>query len=195
MRILAVGRAAGWQFLETSLQVVIVLFARLSVRTTDQIQIGLTPAGRLARRLAIDPELRLAARRLAAMHYRFKYGVTEWQAAAIVHDSVSVLEEVACQRCRGRAKKLDGAIEVLERSRTIDSTLAREMKRLYIDRNQLRGAGHGVAGLDREAAQGVVDAVTAATSALLDRTDSERVVTLRERVRAWWTILNWKDVT
>lgn len=125
-------------------------------------------SGRLARRLGRIEDFRLVAERYASLHINLDDRTSGWGWAVDLHAAVSIAEEIACLATGGRKKTLDEAVDELVRRSLISPATADRLRQLYVKRNRVRGAGHGVGYLDPLQGRALLAEADLATRALVD---------------------------
>lgn len=178
---------------QTLLLIAMFTVVRLGNRSLEQAQLGLSRPGRLARRIGSYHGLEFTARRFAALHYRVRFGLTGWQAPVAVHDAVSVLEEVVGCCAESRRTTLDGALSSLVAQRSMSDDLVSEIREIYVQRNRIRGAGHGVGEMDVAHVYALLDRVSVAIERVLHGYAPEGWPR-NTYLHTWRLVLNWRDV-
>lgn len=158
----------GWTRGTFALMVFVLLVINTQ-RLITCLQFGhFRASGRFARRLGRFAHLRLVAERYASLHINLDGRTSGWGWAVDLHAAVSIAEEIACLATDGRQKTLYEAIDELERRRLIAPVAADRLRHLYVQRNRVRGAGHGVGYLDPAEGRRLIADADLATQELFD---------------------------
>lgn len=146
-------------------------------RTLERVRFGVTKPGRLARRIQATTGYNDIAARLAELHLDDSRTWTKWFAATAIHSAVSITEEMAKRLTNLQRTTLPPVLKNLETSGVISRDLSKRLHDLYVKRNAIRGAGHGVGEADPIEAKRIVDEALDVTRLLLieyERRNPER---------------------
>lgn len=163
---------------------IIIILVNLSSRAL----FTLSASGRIAQRIGRLPALRPAAVRFADLHYSSSK-LTGSTAALSIYEIVSVIEELARTLSGEPTKTLGGLLKSSTSLTQITPHIRDEMTSLYILRNRIPGAGHGVAAIDLAEAREVVKRGTRVIEELVLIAESK--VERASQLTGWSAAMGW----
>lgn len=175
-------------FVGTALAGVYIVVIVMIYRTFERFRFGLTKPGRLARRIQATTGYNDIAARFAELHLEDSRFWTKWFAATAIHSAVSIAEEMAKRLTNLQRTTLSPVLKDLETSGVISGDLSRRLQALYVKRNVVRGAGHGVGEADRTEAKRIVDEALEVTRLLLVEYERRNPTRRRGFLHGWRAI-------